>query len=456
MMLDKINITSKRELSVYKKFILLFTTVAVMIILVTAGLFAFLSARSIKTSINHESKTIIEIAANNIATPLYFSDYQSMDENLSPILKFTEVKFISVYDSVKVLLSHGSSSGEVAQIYPRDPDIAGVQEVFRSSILLVQSMPIYQNKIELGTIYLGYSLDAMNDQLINSIIGAVLLGIVLIWSSFLPIRSFSKRITDPLKDLVTTMEDISGGEHNRRASVKTNDEIGHIAIIFNKMMDEIIKIDLLETALNEKAVLLKEVHHRTKNNMNVIISLLNMQRREMETREIDDVLQLMSDRIKSMSLVHEKLYRGGNFATINLDEYIINLTSQLKLSYMKTDDHISIEYDLDTMEVSLERAIPLGLALNEIITNAYKHGFKGRIEGNIRISLKTGSAEKFILEVSDDGLGLDPGLDIDDIKTMGMHLVEILIKDQLSGELSVQSNGGVHYYIEIPNELPAS
>ncbi len=205
-----------------------------------------------------------------------------------------------------------------------------------------------------------------------------------------------------------------------------------------------------QKALKEKEVLLREVYHRTKNNMNVVISLLNLQSAEQENRPAQDVFKQLSGRIYSMSLVHEQLYQSEDLATIRLDQYLPKLVSQIKYSVMHVEGNIQLNFQCDPVEIGLDRAVPLGLALNEIITNAFKHSFPNGMKGTIDFSMlnrKSGSIE---IRIQNDGLGLPEGFDFENPETLGLRLIQLLIVEQLDGKLKIESSDGVLYTIELP------
>jgi len=200
--------------------------------------------------------------------------------------------------------------------------------------------------------------------------------------------------------------------------------------------------------LNEKENLLQEVYHRTKNNMNVIISLLNMQERELSHREIDGVLHQVANRIYSMSLVHEQLYHSQNFATVRLDEYIKTLIRHLQFSLKAGSSRIEIQIECSLVELGLNQAVPLGLVLNEILTNSYKHAFPSTA-GKINLRVQQNQNTEVQIDIKDDGVGFPAEIDPEISETMGLKIIRMLVKDQLSGKLTIQSHPGVHYQIVI-------
>jgi|GEM_PF-2867674 len=222
------------------------------------------------------------------------------------------------------------------------------------------------------------------------------------------------------------------------------------------LVDEVAERKLAQKvtqkALQEKEVLLKEVYHRTKNNMNTIISLLNLQAYEQQSRPNDGVFQQLADRIYSMSMVHELLYQSENLSTINLNNYIQKLHAKLSYSLLPVPSAVKLALDGDEIQIGLEQAVPLGLALNEILTNALKHGFAGGRAGKIAIRLAQLDQGKVQLKIFNDGQPPETPIDIESADTLGLRLINILLRDQLGAEIEVTTAEGVSYQISM--ELP--
>jgi len=203
-------------------------------------------------------------------------------------------------------------------------------------------------------------------------------------------------------------------------------------------------------ALKEKEVLLKEVYHRTKNNMNVIISLLNLQQRDLTPENIDGVFQIIADRIKSMSMVHEQLYQSENVATIDLGNYVQQLIEHLRYAHLERDRTVDLHLEASPTAVGLELAVPLGLAMNEILTNSFKYAVHADTPLWLEVKIVCQNQERLIMDFADDGPGLPAGFDPTTAESLGVHLIYLLIHDQLDGQLIVESKQGVHYHIELP------
>lgn len=201
----------------------------------------------------------------------------------------------------------------------------------------------------------------------------------------------------------------------------------------------------LRQSLNEKEVLLKEVHHRVKNNLQVISSILSLQTAHVDGDErILELLRVSRDRIRSMSFIHESLYQNKDFSSIDLATYIDGLSRNLVMSY-SLNGNITLERDLKRVELVLDQAIPCGLILNELISNAFKHAFPNGRAGVVRIGLNL-VGERVSISVADDGAGLPEGFSPKNDGNLGLELVHTLV-DQLDGRLEVKTGAGVAYLL---------
>ncbi len=198
-------------------------------------------------------------------------------------------------------------------------------------------------------------------------------------------------------------------------------------------------------SLREKEVLLKEVHHRVKNNLQVITSLLNLQADRIPDERVRVVLRENQARIKSMALVHEELYQSEDLAWVSFTDYLRRLTQGLMQMYSNPGTAISMRFAMDDLRLGIDAAIPCGLMVNELVTNALKHAFIGRSHGVINIGFSQ-NENAFIISVADDGVGLPEGIDVDTTETLGLHLVSTLA-EQLGATLSVTRKDGTAFVV---------
>jgi len=197
--------------------------------------------------------------------------------------------------------------------------------------------------------------------------------------------------------------------------------------------------------LKEKEWLIREVHHRVKNNLQMVTSLLNTQSAYLHDDAAVLAVKDSLRRMQAMSLIHQKLYQSENISTIAMPQYINELVSYLHDS-LDTSTRIVFEQTIEPLDLDVAQAIPLGLIINECIVNAIKYAFPDEQKGTVSIILRHSGADHLLLNISDNGIGLPPGLDIMEHNSLGLNLVQGLTK-QLNGSFNIESNGGVHIMI---------
>jgi len=207
----------------------------------------------------------------------------------------------------------------------------------------------------------------------------------------------------------------------------------------------------LQAALRDKEVLLRELYHRTKNNMQVISALLNMEADRSPEEGLKKALRDMDTRIISMSLVHEKLYESKNLARIEMKDYISNLAALLMESYQVKPEKVRLAITAAPISVPIESAIPCGLLINEILSNSLKHAFPGERTGEIKISLTRPEQSQVLLEISDDGVGLPNGSDLGSKKSLGMRIIQGIASHQLRARVELDASQGVCWRIWFPH-----
>ena len=196
-------------------------------------------------------------------------------------------------------------------------------------------------------------------------------------------------------------------------------------------------------SLKEKEQLLKEVHHRVKNNLQIISSLLNLQSEHSQDEKFLMMIRESKNRISSMALIHEMLYTSKDFSQVNISTYITKLSQSIYQSFYMAESNVSFEYAIDkTLFFEIDRMIPIGLILNEIISNSLKYAFPDK-QGLISIEFfKTD--ESYLLLVKDNGIGVPPGFDFKIAKSLGIQLIHML-SEQLDGQLIFENRNGACY-----------
>jgi len=212
-----------------------------------------------------------------------------------------------------------------------------------------------------------------------------------------------------------------------------------------KMLQKKRADDFLRRSLLEKDILLKEIHHRVKNNMQIISSMLSIQSTYSGGRDIQDIILVMQNRIRSMAIIHEELYRSGDFANIEFKTCIQNITSGLLTAYARDPSQVGINLDFESIRLSMDTSLPCSLIINELVSNSLKYAFPDNRPGEIVVSIKR-SGETCELMVRDNGIGLPETIELDKIKSMGLLLVKVLT-DQLEGTLQIRRDMGTEYTI---------
>jgi two-component sensor histidine kinase len=199
----------------------------------------------------------------------------------------------------------------------------------------------------------------------------------------------------------------------------------------------------LEQANTEKTILLKEIHHRVKNNLQLVMSLLNIQAQDSQNISIQDFLEKGQSRIVTMSLIHQNLYQTENFVEINFETYLINLIESIKQTFSNTN----VEFEINTHDNSfdLDTSIPLGLIINELVCNALKHAFPKDLKGKIEIEIQRNNSESFLLKIKDNGIGINKSKKSN--SSIGLELVSLLAM-QLKGRINRIDDFGTSYNIE--------
>ena len=199
------------------------------------------------------------------------------------------------------------------------------------------------------------------------------------------------------------------------------------------------KNTLLEKQNKEKEFLLKEIHHRVKNNLEIVSSLLALQSAQLTDSSAVEAMQESQNRVQSMSIIHQKLYQGSNLSTIEMRTYLCNLGAHV-LDSFGMEDQVQISYEMENMELDVDTAIPLGLIINELLTNTMKYAFPNNRNGEVKLTLIQPSDKKLQLDVSDNGVGQQVNGEIKGTG-FGMQLVDLLCR-QLQGKMQRNTDNG--------------
>ena len=355
-------------------------------------------------------------------------------------------------------------------------NITGTQDIVKKADFVKGNRKI----AELEVVFSNYFIEQNLAQLRNTL---VLLSALLFLLMITLIRVVSQIALRPLKGLMAGVEHLTAGDLTFRIPLQSEDELGRLAVSFNTMADELgmyhnhlqelverqtIELktaniilqneiqerkraeEQIKSSLQEKEVLLQEIHHRVKNNMAVIISLLKLQASSIPDERLRAAFKETQDRVQSMVMIHENLYRSDNFSEIPLKTYTFQVANQLIHSMQGEHGHVSLKMKVQDISLSIEQAIPFGLVLNELITNALKHGFPQGRTGEVTISLGINSKQELELMVHDNGVGIPENFDLKNPDSAGLTIISLLVENQLDGSWGVDKKDGTRFVICFP------
>ena len=282
--------------------------------------------------------------------------------------------------------------------------------------------------------------------------------LVAIGISFLVMLFFFKRVLQNLNTLTKTAIAVNNGKKNIRSNVKGEDDIGILGKSFDSMLDffedSIDSLDKkvkdktkeISKSLDEKDTLLKEIHHRVKNNLALTISFIELQEDEINDAMIKKVLVDIKERIYTMELIHRKLYESTSLNKIPFKAYLIDLANTISKTY-NIKDEVLIEIDMEEIELDIQKAMPYGLILNELITNAFKYAFDDN--KNPKLNIKAVKEEDdLIITIKDNGKGIAKGFENVVDKTLGLRLINTIVKYQLFGTFEYKYDNGSIFLIK--------
>jgi PAS domain S-box-containing protein len=243
--------------------------------------------------------------------------------------------------------------------------------------------------------------------------------------------------------------------------IRKNGEVRHLQVFRKEILwngekqFQVIYRDITErkkaeekiaASLREKEVLLREIHHRVKNNMQIISSLLRLQSRSIEDEKMREIFNESQSRIRSMSLIHEKLYESKDFSRIDFSDYIGKMVTHLFVVYRMNPGDVHFKVEAKDIHLDITRAIPCGLIINELVSNALKYAFPAGKKGDLLIRMNKDESGKYHLLVKDTGIGLPPNFDIRTTETLGFQIVNDLVK-QLDGTIELKRDEGTEFRI---------
>jgi two-component system, sensor histidine kinase PdtaS len=318
---------------------------------------------------------------------------------------------------------------------------------------------IYENEDEEFVFVLSaFEEDFKND--INSPIIKVLpISILALILSILFGYFILKKWIKNIEKLSITARQVCLGKLNFRSNIKGNDDIGILGVAFDSMLDKIenniktldSKVEErtieLTNSLQSKELLLKEIHHRVKNNLALTINFIKLQKFKIKDKNIIEALSNIENRVYTMALLHTKLYESENLDSINLKIYISQLVEDIKSTFEEASNITTI-ISIDEIYLDIDQAMPCGLIVNEAVVNALKYAFIEN-KGKVEIIFRKTNIE-YILEIKDNGKGLKKNFQFEQLNSLGLNLVKSIANIQLNGNLEIKQNVGTHLIIRFP------
>ncbi len=333
-------------------------------------------------------------------------------KQIEKALMISEARFREMADTLPLLIYEADQKGNVTYFNKIGSQITGYdQRDYEKGLNLLQMFPPEEKHRALTN-----SLRTLSGQ----VLGAHEFNLLRKDGSIIPV-------------IISTVPIFSEGRIVGRRGVVTD---------ISQIKEAEVKV---RNSLQEKEILLKEIHHRVKNNLQVIIAMLKLQCQEITDPKILNVFVEAVNRIKSMSLVHENLYKAQNFSQIRIKDYISDLVHGINISYNRNNKTIDIQCKVEDITLNLDTSLPLGLIVNELVTNSIKYAFPEK-SGKIFVSVETGKNNLFILTVKDNGIGIKQPFNIEDAKSLGLKLVN-MISTQLNAEVKIFVSKGTEITI---------
>lgn len=441
-------------------------------LLILIFIFAIYQRASYRNNMLRNLRILTEIIADNSTAALSFQNRSDAEEILTALKAERNITAACICTPEKKIFAAYRKNGAELNL---PIVILDSDHVFKKDHLIV-FRPIKLNQEIIGYIYIQASLIDLYSRLKNILIFACILFGLLYGGIYLFSLKLNRSILRPILHLANIAREVSiKSDYSVRARKFNNDELGLLTESFNMMLSHIQNSDRalqnthnelkkrarelqreltermlaelqLKKSLREKNILLKEIHHRVKNNLQIISSLIYLQSRQVEDQQLQQLLQDSQNRVRSMALIHDKLFNSTDLSRINFREYIRGLVSHLFNSYHIVSSKIKLEIAVKIPTLSINTAIYCGMIINELVSNSLKHAFPENQYGLILIKIEPADAGKFVLVVKDNGIGLPDDFRLDNINSLGLQLVNNLT-EQLNGETEFFNDNGAIFQL---------
>jgi two-component sensor histidine kinase/HAMP domain-containing protein len=448
-----------RSPSIQQRFVRSLVLVISAVLFIYTLVIVIINNRSLDDELRKQLADSSTLAEESLAGALWQYNFEYINDFVDSLFLYPDIVYAQVNASDNLIKIHAR------QRYQNKP----FHFFTLSNRFITQEQIIYHGSQAIGSIRLVMTRERIFSQIIKD--SAMHLGLfvlliaAMVWTMLFISR---KHVFLPLSSLEETARKIGGGDMDTPIDTRRQDEIGQLATTFKLMMDNVKSITAsrdeldfevyerrtaesrLVALLAEKDLLAKEIHHRVKNNLQMIQSLLSLESgRKLDGSE-NRIFSESINRIKSIALVHETLYRSENLLRLDLTAYFRELIQHLSDIYYVEASKVAIHTHIDPLRLDLDTSISCGLIVNELVTNAFKYAFKKTNNGHLDLSLISIKGQTAELKIKDNGPGLPNGIRIDESETLGLRIVWMLAKDQLKGSLDVSSDNGLAVTIRFP------
>lgn len=453
---------------------------------------------SLRRSLINELMIQARIIGENSTAALSFDHPEDAKETLGALRAAPNIVYAVIFTKEGEVFAELQSNDIEEKYLPPIPQKDGYRiginylKVFKSIILDDETI---------GTLYIQSSMKKLYTPLMWYAVAAGVVIVVSLNIAFLMLSKLQQTITKPLLQLRSATTKITQGNLTARAEVLSSDELGDLTASFNVMAESLQKansnlideisdhskaekelkkhrnqleemvtertFELIDTnkqlkqeiaerkhadeqvkaSLKEKEILLQEIHHRVKNNLQVIISLLRLQSRGIKDQKILTMFKESQDRINSMALVHEKIYYSKDLANIRLRDYVNDLASDLFKSYNLSSGNIELKMEIEDIPIGIDTSIPCGLIINELLSNSLKHAFPENRKGEIKIEIRSAKESEIEMVYSDNGIGLPKSFDFRKSTGFGFRMIIDLVEYKLMGNIKLIQDGGTIFQI---------
>ena len=459
------------------KMVCILLIVSFFTLLLACSIFAVNDLRMFKKNMLRNLNVLAEAVGKNNQAALRFEDQEAALQILSSLDAEPQVYYAALHTPNGELwvqympVAKASSNGREVK------DSSWISEFIDDSVDIRR--PIFLKEKKIGEILIRAELSEYKALLTTySYFGLFIFATALTLSLIISIK-LQSIISKPLLKLADIAKRLSENhDYSVRVKHDTRDEIGALYLGFNDMLTQVDKRDkelesykskleekvdartreLLKTnndlkrSLDEKDILLSEIHHRVKNNLQIISSLLRLHSNYTTNTESQEIFGECSQRIESMALLYEKIYGSHNLSEIELEEYLNDLVVGLLSSYGIKNDTISVNINTHSISLDIDSIVPCSLIMQELISNSVKHAFPNSSDGIINVSLKcsNGNGDNVELKISDNGIGLPIDWSLLQTDTLGLQLVKRLSEDQLKGKINVDRLEGTCFTVNFP------